>query len=632
MARINEALLLFLLNATWQVTLVALLVSTSDRVLREASSRYRHTLWVAALAACVALTLSFPLHISPATASLPASASVDPDQHPANEVRTANLPLERAEAAGRPVSSGVMLPRMVMPRVALSKPLALTIVVLYGLLLLLRAGMLVKAWGRTRILLNSARRVELSPQVAQALAYCQRVLGLGKISILSSAAVAVPVTAGTIRPVLILPEHLLRDGDADLLTSALGHEAAHIARRDYLLNLVYEFVSLPLWFHPAMRLVLRRIRQTRELRCDEIVTERLLEPRIYAQSLVQLAGAALPFGRPAATITVGIADADILEERIMSILKYSPARTRRRSALLVLAALLFVIPCIAAAPFAVHVAIHQPAMAAATGQASAVAVPSSNQAPAAASESLKLLTPDGEVTVLTDHLPKVGDVLIAGSHRLRITAIDPQGQYRASVLKGGAQTGTLTAEAIAKNGDLYALNQSQDSQVKVRAERKAREKDEAEALTQVRQAREQLERAERAAQEKSEGEASEQVTEARELLARAQRAAQEKHNGELSEQEIQAHRERENAERAARVQRQMELARQAKIPMDQAIQIAQRETPGTVVEARLIGERGTVTYFISILRQNGTESDNAYVLINAVDGSIIQSGERKRER
>ena len=44
MTRISEAVLLFLLNATWQVTLVALLVSASDRVLRPAAARYRHPL------------------------------------------------------------------------------------------------------------------------------------------------------------------------------------------------------------------------------------------------------------------------------------------------------------------------------------------------------------------------------------------------------------------------------------------------------------------------------------------------------------------------------------------------------------------------------------------------------------
>jgi uncharacterized membrane protein YkoI len=103
--------------------------------------------------------------------------------------------------------------------------------------------------------------------------------------------------------------------------------------------------------------------------------------------------------------------------------------------------------------------------------------------------------------------------------------------------------------------------------------------------------------------------------------------------GQLSEQEIHAQSLMEHALLEAHAQRQAELVRQAKIPMDEAIQIALRETPGTVVEARLIGERGTVTYFISILKQNGTGNEIAYVLVNALDGrSMMKTGERKQER
>jgi protein TonB len=177
-----------------------------------------------------------------------------------------------------------------------------------------------------------------------------------------------------------------------VLISALGHEAAHIVRHDYLLNLAYELVTLPLWFHPAMRLLLRRIRHTREQCCDEIVAEKLLEPCAYAHSLVQLAGAALECGRrPAASIAVSMADADILEERIMNILNYSstvPLCRRLRSTL---GALLLLGPCIAAGAFAVQVAIRQPGTAVANDHASPAGAPAqpsdSRQQPAGQSAS-----------------------------------------------------------------------------------------------------------------------------------------------------------------------------------------------------------------------------------------------------
>jgi uncharacterized membrane protein YkoI len=123
------------------------------------------------------------------------------------------------------------------------------------------------------------------------------------------------------------------------------------------LNLVYELIALPLAFHPATALLRRRISETRELGCDELVTDRLLEPAVYARSLVKLAGAAIMVGRPAATIAVGIADADILEERVMTILHRPKTSLRRKNLLLATAALVFVVPCVAAAPFALRVGI-----------------------------------------------------------------------------------------------------------------------------------------------------------------------------------------------------------------------------------------------------------------------------------
>jgi beta-lactamase regulating signal transducer with metallopeptidase domain/uncharacterized membrane protein YkoI len=559
MTSVSRIVLLLLLNAAWQMTLVALLACASDRLLRGAAARYRHALWVAALVICLGLTLSSSLRVSPKSALLPAytSARVDLPAQPQGAQATQSL-----------VSGRRKLPDLA-PVIAFSRHLAPAIAVPYGLLLLYRCCWLLRAWVFARNLRHSARVVELSSSATEALERCRRVLGLRQVPVLSSSQVAVPVTAGTMHPVVIVPERLLREGDLSLLTSALGHEAAHIARRDYLFNLIYECASLPLWFHPALRLVLRRIRQTRELRCDEIVTEQLLEPRIYAQSLVELAGAALPFGRPAPTTTVGIADADILEERIMRILKYSPARLARRG-VLVIAALLLVVPCLALAPFTVHVSVRQLVLAAATGQNATTAATQESQPPA--SEPLKLMTPDGAVTLTTKERPKVGDVVTVGHRRLRITAISPDGEYRAHALTKGS------TYAVSENGQYVFTEpaQSPESESRARAERKARL--------------------------------------------------------EESDQQRREHREREEAELAARAKRQAELAGIAKIPMDQAIQIAQRQTPGTVVEARLIGERGTATYLVSILTQKGDVNTTTLVLVNAVDGSILNVGGSEQAR
>lgn len=512
MTSVSRIILFLLFNAAWQMSLAGLLALTTDRLLRGVAVRVRHALWLSALALCIALPLGSTLRLQPEPAPLPVQLSP----------RTAQqLPVESMQAAPSR-HSGPQKPQTTLrPVLAVNIPLALVVSGLYGLLLLYRGARLLQAWARTRTIRRTARRIELSSSMAQALARCQGILGARRVAVLASSRVEVPVTTGALSSVVILPERLLGEDDPALLLSALGHEAAHISRHDYLLNLVCEFISLPLWFHPAMRLVLRRIRQTRELRCDEIVTERLLEPRVYAQSLVQLAGAALPFGRPAATITVGIADADILEERIMKILKNSPARLGRRSAF-VIAALLFVVPCLALAPFAVHVSIHQPAITATAAQN-----PVTDSAAHTPTAESRLATADENAT-------RVGDASYVTHRRVKLTAASSESPSPSASQK-----------------------KSQDSEA------------------------EERERAER-----------------------------------------KEHQEREEAELQERAQRRAELARLAKIPIDQAIQIAQRDTPGTVVEAQLIGERGGPMYVVSILPPDGSKT--VRLLVNAVDGTIIK--------
>ena len=171
---------------------------------------------------------------------------------------------------------------------------------------------------------------------------------------LRSETLPVPVTIGLFHPVIILPEPLLREGNSDLLTSAIGHEFIHVARHDYLLNFIYEVLFVPISFHPAAALLRRRVKQTRELCCDELVAERILNAEVYARSLVRLASSAPTLRRLSVTTTVGIADADILEARIMSLLKKPDLNKRGKKLLLVAVSLLLLVPCVAAAAFAMR--------------------------------------------------------------------------------------------------------------------------------------------------------------------------------------------------------------------------------------------------------------------------------------
>ena len=336
MTRSSQLLLTFLLNAVWQVALIAALASLGSWLLRDFSARYRHWLYVSAL--CLAFFV-------PALTAL--QTLRDPVSHPNATLTFAResvppLVSQSAATSSSPTSE-------LSTSFQLSRPLGFALIAIYFAFLLYRAFKLIQAWLTTRAIRRHAVELEPDDKLASVLQHCEQEIGTRSIKVLRSETLPVPVTIGLANPVIILPESLSREGSIDLLTSAIGHELIHVARRDYLLNLLYEIIFVPIAFHPAAALLRRRVKETRELCCDELVAERILNREVYARSLVSLASSVPPLRRLSVTTTVGIADADILEARIMSLLK-KPALTRRSKKLLLLVvALLLFVPCIAAA-------------------------------------------------------------------------------------------------------------------------------------------------------------------------------------------------------------------------------------------------------------------------------------------
>ena len=337
----SQLLLNFLLNAVWQVALIAALAGLGAWLLRSSAARYRHWLWVSAL--CLAFLV-------PVTTSIRAYFET--------AVPTTIQPAFIGEPfALRSLDESVnTTPSVFPPVIQLNTDLAVILVGFYGIFLLYRSFKLVQAWQTTRILKRNARELHGDDNIAAIINKCETDLATGsrRIRVLRSETVPVPVTMGVAQPVIILPDALLREGNTELLTSAIGHEFIHVARNDYLLNFIYELIYVPLSFHPAAALLRRRIKQTRELSCDELVAARILDAEVYARSLLQLAGSAPALRRLSVTTTVGIADADILEARIMSLLTKPKMTTRWKKMLLVAVSLLLLVPCVAAAAFNVR--------------------------------------------------------------------------------------------------------------------------------------------------------------------------------------------------------------------------------------------------------------------------------------
>ena len=339
----SDLLLTFLLNALWQIPLIAGAAALGAWFVRKSSAKYQHWIWASALL----LSLLVPVF---ATSRL--WLNNEPAPVEANNVFRADfIALDLARSPFTDNATTVSKPSSAF---VLNMFAAKAIIGVYSAFLLFGVFRLAKAWRATRRITGSSHHAEAGDVLDSVLEKCQHLIGRKNVQILCSESLPVPVTLGIRKPLIILPAELVREGNVELLTSAIAHEFVHVARRDYVLNLFYELVFVFLSFHPVAALLRRRIKQTRELLCDELVADQVLEPDVYARSLVTLASAAPPLRRLSVNATVGIADADILEVRVMSLMNKSKLYPRSRKLLLVGVVFLLAVPSVTAMALAMR--------------------------------------------------------------------------------------------------------------------------------------------------------------------------------------------------------------------------------------------------------------------------------------
>lgn len=169
----------------------------------------------------------------------------------------------------------------------------------------------------TTVLLRQARPLLLTPDQDEIWRHCKRWFSVDMARILSSPEVSGPVTVGLRELILLVPEEFAADCTSQELLAALAHECAHMKRRDFQKNLFYEIASLLVAFHPVTWMVKSHIAQTREMVCDGLATERLIDSRSYIQALLRLATMVAMRSRVSPSQAIGIFDANILKKRIM---------------------------------------------------------------------------------------------------------------------------------------------------------------------------------------------------------------------------------------------------------------------------------------------------------------------------
>lgn len=118
--------------------------------------------------------------------------------------------------------------------------------------------------------------------------YLADLLGIRRrVGLFISPEVAMPMTVGAFKPMIVLPPDLARTLSPSEFDSVVAHELAHIKRWDYLTNLLQRLAQAFLFFHPAVWLIGNQLMIERELACDDWAVK-MCEPRRYASCLARL--------------------------------------------------------------------------------------------------------------------------------------------------------------------------------------------------------------------------------------------------------------------------------------------------------------------------------------------------------
>ena len=318
MLRASEFVLNFVLNACWQIVAIFAIAALASWLLRNGPARYRHTLWMVALTACLVVPLLTATRFVP------------------EKISTVSAVAPQANVSGNVLSVATSdadqnVDHIGSPRRKTLTTTNRTVLFLafgYALFVFARGIRLARFWQRKERLRRSATDAGLPPEIAAAAQRCRNLLGIADAIVARSNTARVPYTIGARHPLIVLPETFCSGADETRLLSVVGHEMAHIARRDFLTNLICEVVALPISFHPLTFVVKRQIDRERELACDELVTQHVLAPNVYARSLLWAADITRQYSSQA--FMLSIFDGKILEERIVRLMRHN---TRMRAKL-----------------------------------------------------------------------------------------------------------------------------------------------------------------------------------------------------------------------------------------------------------------------------------------------------------
>ncbi len=109
-----------------------------------------------------------------------------------------------------------------------------------------------------------------------------------QISLLVTPGTDSPSVIGWLHPVVLLPAATILGLSAQQLEAVLAHELSHVRRHDYLVNLFQNLIETLLFYHPAVWWTSARMREERELCCDDAGVRACGDAVCYARALTTL--------------------------------------------------------------------------------------------------------------------------------------------------------------------------------------------------------------------------------------------------------------------------------------------------------------------------------------------------------
>lgn len=138
------------------------------------------------------------------------------------------------------------------------------------------------------IALRARAEVVVDGHWLTALARAQRRMGFKHgTALLTSDALASPISWGLMRPVILLNSRAVEASDE--AEAIIAHELAHVARMDWVKLLLARVASALFWFNPLVWLLAREAHQLREEAADDAVLAADIPDTDYAQLLVGVA-------------------------------------------------------------------------------------------------------------------------------------------------------------------------------------------------------------------------------------------------------------------------------------------------------------------------------------------------------